>query len=115
MLADNFDGRRFTVPSHDGTNLDCMFFPVTDEKVKTCEEMTEPLEYLSAPTIIYFNPNAMHYQGLVHNPNAFWLKYFFGKGINVFVWNYRNYGRSEGSPDPYCTLHDGEAVLKFLV
>ena len=31
------------------------------------------------------------------------------------AWNYRNYGRSEGSPTPYSSLHDGEAMLKFLV
>ena len=33
--------------------------------------------------------------------------------INVLVWNYRSYGRSEGSPDPYNTLHDAETILKF--
>lgn len=30
-------------------------------------------------------------------------------------WNYRNYGRSQGSPDPYTCYHDGEAILKFLI
>ena len=31
------------------------------------------------------------------------------------AWNYRNYGRSEGNPNPYSSYHDSEAILKFLV
>jgi pimeloyl-ACP methyl ester carboxylesterase len=33
----------------------------------------------------------------------------------VLVWNYRNYGRSQGTPDPYTCYHDAEAVLKFAI
>jgi pimeloyl-ACP methyl ester carboxylesterase len=51
----------------------------------------------------------------VHPPNAFWLKFFVSNKINVMAWNYRNYGRSEGNPNPYSSYHDSEAVLKFLV
>lgn len=40
MLVKNFDGRRFTVKSKDGTPIDCMFFPFNDEKVVTVPEMT---------------------------------------------------------------------------
>lgn len=39
MLEKNFDGRRFTVKSKDGTPIDCMFFPFNDEKVVTKTEM----------------------------------------------------------------------------
>lgn len=39
MLEKNFDGRRFTVKSHDATPIDCMFFPFNDEKVLTKQEM----------------------------------------------------------------------------
>lgn len=134
MLAKNFDGRRFTVNSQDGTKLDCMFFPFNDEKVLTVEEVKANSRqgssgqdreagiapaggpaYLQYPTIIFFNPNAQNYQSQVHSPNAFWLKLFVSNNINVLAWNYRSYGRSEGLPDPYCSYHDSESMLKFLV
>ena len=51
----------------------------------------------------------------MHSPNAFWLKLFVSNNINVLAWNYRSYGRSEGTPDPYTSYHDSESILKFLV
>jgi pimeloyl-ACP methyl ester carboxylesterase len=30
------------------------------------------------------------------------------------AWNYRNYGRSEGTANPYASYHDSEAILKFV-
>jgi homoserine acetyltransferase len=38
-----------------------------------------------------------------------------GNQINVMAWNYRNYGKSEGTANPYVSYHDSEAVLKFLL
>ena len=61
MLQNNFDGRTFMVKSHDGTKLDCMFFPFNDEKVVTKKEMEDKdvaPKYLDQPTVIFFNPNA---------------------------------------------------------
>ena len=94
-----------------------MFFPYSDEKVKTVEEIKDGEEpvYLEYPTIIFFMQNAQCYQQQVHSPNTFWLKFFITNKINVMAWNYRNYGRSEGMPDPYTNQHDGEAVLKFVI
>ena len=31
------------------------------------------------------------------------------------AWNYRDYGRSGGMPDPFTTMHDSESILKFLI
>ena len=31
------------------------------------------------------------------------------------AWNYRNYGRSGGEPDPYTSYHDAESILHFLI
>ena len=125
MLEKNFDGRQFNVKSQDGVKLDCMFFPFNDEKVKTVQEMKElgapgqnnnqAPQHLQHPTIIFFNPNAQCYQQQVHNPNAFWLKFFVKHSMNVMAWNYRDYGRSGGTPDPYASYHDGESILKFLI
>jgi len=57
-----------------------MFFPATEEKVCTIEEIEganlEKPNYMSHPTIIMCNPNALYYQHMVNNPNAFWLLFF---------------------------------------
>ena len=125
MLEKNFDGRRFDVKAQDGVKLDCMFFPFNDEKVRTAQEMNEAgahangnnrtPEYLQYPTIIFFNPNAQCYQQQVHSPNAFWLRSFVQMQMNVMAWNYRDYGRSGGTPDPYASYHDSESILKFVI
>jgi hypothetical protein len=44
MLEKNFDGRKFQVKVRDGTLLDCMFFPFSEEKVLTQKERKEDLE-----------------------------------------------------------------------
>lgn len=43
------------------------------------------------------------------------MKVFIRQNLNVLLWNYRNYGRSQGQPNPYNSKHDAEAILKFLV
>ena len=43
-----------------------------------------------------------------------WLSYI-NIGINVGIWNYRGYGRSQGSPSPKRIRKDGEYVLKHFV
>ena len=60
MLHKNFDGRRLTVKAFDQVDVDCMFFPFSEEQVLTKAEMKEDSvpEYLGYPTIIFFNPNA---------------------------------------------------------
>jgi len=34
--------------------------------------------------------------------------------VNVLLWNYRGYGRSEGIPDPTALKKDGEAIVEYL-
>jgi len=33
----------------------------------------------------------------------------------VVVWNYRGYGCSKGTPDPYNIKRDGEAVVEYCI
>ena len=56
----------------------------------------------------------MSYQHMINYPHAYYLKYFLHKSINVFVWNYRGYGRTKGSCDPDSLRYDAEQVLNFL-
>jgi len=83
-----------------GNKLDCMFFPCTaDEKVdifdaKTAVDDESQKQYLSKPTVLMCNPNALVYQQMIIAPNAYWLNFFLKRDINVICWNYRGYGES---------------------
>lgn len=65
------------------------------------------------------NPNALYYQQMVTQPNAYWLHFFLKRDINVICWNYRGYGESEKSffewLSPFKSKRDAEYVLAFLV
>jgi alpha-beta hydrolase superfamily lysophospholipase len=48
--------------------------------------------------MIFCNPNAGYAEFFQYQSD--WLDYYYNNGINVFVWNYRGYGSSEGTPTP---------------
>ena len=81
-------------------------------------EVVEP-QYLSKPTMIMCNPNALYYQQMVTSPNAYWLNFFLKRDINVLCWNYRGYGESSISNletiSPYKCKRDAEYVMAYLV
>lgn len=120
MLEKNFDGRHLWVKSHlDGNPIDAMFFPTTTEKVVLKNELKDKEkglpQYVNCPTVLICNPNALFYHHMVNSPNAFWLNFFLKKGINVMAWNYRGYGKTPGTPDPYNIKTDGEDLLNFIL
>lgn len=90
-----------------GKNVTISFDPNDSEWV-SCTCITN-----NRPTVILWNPNALCYEQMVNYPHNFWLKYFMNHGNNVIAWNYRGYGWSKGSPDPYNIKRDGEAVIEF--
>lgn len=51
---------------------------------------------------------------MVHASHNYYLKIFLDRGINVFAWNYRGYGRSTGTPNPDILKTDIEHVLKYV-
>ena len=56
----------------------------------------------------------MFYQQMVHLSHTYYIKMFLDKGINVFTWNYRAYGRSKGKPTPDNLKRDIVAVYRYL-
>jgi fermentation-respiration switch protein FrsA (DUF1100 family) len=56
----------------------------------------------------------MFYQQMVHLSHTYYLKMFLDKGINVFTWNYRAYGRSKGKPTPDNLKKDVDSVLSYI-
>lgn len=43
-----------------------------------------------------------------------WLEYYISKGIDILLWNYRGYGKSEGKPDLRLLIEDGKIVAKYI-
>lgn len=66
------------------------------------------------------NPNALIYQWMITQANAYWLDFFLRRDCNVLIWNYRGYGETEQemlSPNltPDQQKLDAERVMQFLV
>lgn len=51
-----------------------------------------------APTAMICNPNGCFYELLGYDDS--WLNFYIKNDFNVFLWNYRGYGNSEGSISP---------------
>lgn len=94
-----------------GLRIDTLFYPApsADRDVRGTHTYqphscaSRSLSRTQAPTLVVCNPNAgvyellaLHY-GSVYHP----------LGMHVFVWNYRGYGRSEGSPTIQGLMADG--------
>ena len=79
------------------------------------ETVTDLDDWQDRPTFIVCRSNAMFYQQMVHQSHSFYLRYYLDKGINVFTWNYRGYGRSKGRPTPQNFRNDVKLIYDFLV
>lgn len=66
----------------------------------------------NAPTIMLCNPNAVFYEAYVYE--GMWLDFYLEHGFNVFLWNYRGYGRSYGSISPNSLFSDADELVKHL-
>lgn len=88
----NFNYREITFHPKDGTELIGWFFPAKTAKVKG--------------TIIHFHGNAQnmsaHFLG---------LSWVMDRGYNLFAWDYRGYGISDGKPTPEGVHQDSLAAL----
>lgn len=123
IMEKNFEGKQFLIKDKRQAypKIDCMFFPSTqgDDVVLDPEENALPKKshnrprggshmssfaessaenrqrYLQKSTIIMCNPNALIYQWMITQANAYWLDFFLRRDCNVLIWNYRGYGETE--------------------
>lgn len=58
------------------------------------------------------NPNAGYYEYSYFQTE--WLEFYLSNGINVFMWNYRGYGRTSGKPSLARIMKDGENIVNYL-
>ena len=73
------------------------------------------------PAAGYQNPkNAkgtiVHFHGNAKNMSAHWqfVAWLPQRGFNVFVFDYRGYGASQGSPEPKGVFEDSNAALNYV-
>ena len=80
--------------SLDGTQLHGWFLPASGP---------------ARATIVFFHGNAENISS--HVGAVFWLP---AQGYNVFVWDYRGFGKSEGKPDIRGVNCDAQAALDYV-
>lgn len=84
-----------TFPTSDGLRLSAWFLPATGP---------------AKGTVIHFHGNAANITN--HFLTSHWLVW---EGYNVLVFDYRGYGKSEGSVDRAGTIRDGHAALDYVL
>ena len=80
-------------PAADGTQLHGWFIPGRGDD-----------------TLVWFHGNAANISNRVYNI----MLLYQHVGANVFIFDYRGYGRSEGKPSEKGMYSDGEGVLEYL-
>jgi fermentation-respiration switch protein FrsA (DUF1100 family) len=90
---------RVNFPSKDGTRLVGWFIPATG--------YAGPKN--AKGTVIHFHGNAQ-------NLSSHWqfVEWMPRRGFNVFVFDYRGYGESEGSPEPKGVFEDSGSALDYV-
>jgi len=83
-----------TFPSRDGTSLSGWFIPAVGR---------------AQGTVIHFHGNAQNMTS--HFGFVSWLP---GQGFNLFVFDYRGYGKSAGKPDRQGLFEDSLAALDYI-
>lgn len=70
------------------------------------------LKTKSKKLILFCNPNGLCYEYLVFG--SCFLEIFFEKNYDVVLWNYRGYGKRNGSPDFPNMTADAEEILNYI-
>eukprot|EP00927_Polykrikos_kofoidii_P074482 TRINITY_DN70483_c0_g1_i1.p1 TRINITY_DN70483_c0_g1~~TRINITY_DN70483_c0_g1_i1.p1 ORF type:complete len:898 (-),score=115.56 TRINITY_DN70483_c0_g1_i1:2-2695(-) len=70
------------------------------------------IDFSNEVVLLVIGPNAAYFEN--HAVNSDLLSMYLDLGFNVFLFNYRGYGRSTGSPTTWKLAKDGEAVVKLL-
>ena len=102
-----YGGENITIKSVDDKIIDCMYLKAESE------DSEQPGESELGPTVVICNPNGDYYEYAIDTQDH-WIEFYRKNGINILLWNYRGYNRSQGSPNPINTLSDGESVVNYL-
>ena len=85
----------FAGSGSDGTTFEAIFIP--------------PTVASTGKGVLFCNPNGGMYEYASH-----WAGYYQSRGLAVLLFNYRGYGRSEGTPEPSVLKRDGIVAFYAL-
>ncbi|PXX93590.1 alpha/beta hydrolase [Marinobacter vulgaris] len=102
------DDVTYITPDRLNLNYENVFLDTPDGE--TLHGWWLPAEAEAKGTVYFLHGNAQNISS--HIMNVAWLP---GEHYNVFLIDYRGYGRSTGAPDIEGTLHDSEAGFRWLI
>ncbi|KAL4466866.1 hypothetical protein ABPG74_010463 [Tetrahymena malaccensis] len=116
-LQTTYKTKEIIIKTKDNSKLDCLLIygdKQANENYEVQQKQPEDIIFLQegTPTIIFSNPNAGFYEFSKYSNE--WVDYYNKKGINTLVWNYRGYGKSEGTPSPDAAFSDAEKIVDYL-
>lgn len=103
-LSFRMNGEQVWVESKNGVRIDGML-------IKGPPNAPKP-SHPDKRTVLICNPNAGLYE--LHHFQSDWIMFYTRLGFDVFIYNYRGYARSTGTPSPQGNNADGEAVIAHL-
>ena len=97
-MQSSLKGEQIFVEMKDGAMIDTMWIPNEDAD--------------ESPTVMFCNPNGAFYETFAYD--GAWFDFYSEQGFNIFLWNYRGYGRSTGSISPESILSDADELATRL-
>ena len=64
------------------------------------------------PTILFCNPNGAYYETFCRENS--WSDFYLDRGVNIMYYNFRGYGRSQGTPTPLSLRKDGVVIINYM-
>ncbi|RYY70992.1 alpha/beta fold hydrolase, partial [archaeon] len=102
----------FTVPGPGGV-LDCLYISCRGD-IKT-HKHHKPT-HTDTKLVLFCPPNAGFYEVLSQcDFESSWVGYYLNRGYDVFTFNYRGYGRSQGVPSSQALKQDGLVVFQYVL
>eukprot|EP00826_Nyctotherus_ovalis_P003984 TRINITY_DN10828_c0_g2_i1.p1 TRINITY_DN10828_c0_g2~~TRINITY_DN10828_c0_g2_i1.p1 ORF type:complete len:410 (-),score=75.09 TRINITY_DN10828_c0_g2_i1:1275-2504(-) len=101
-----YNAEQVSIRAKDGKVLDGVIIPA--------REIVRDFQSIETRSVaLLCNPNAGFYEFAVDHQSR-WMKFYANRNFDICCWNYRGYGRSQGSPNPFNIVSDALDVLNFL-
>ena len=100
-LESSYKGQQSFLKTEDGGVLDTMWV------------LNQNQQNQDTPTVLINNPNGVFYENLGLFDDSF-FNFYLKNGFNIFLWNYRGYGRSTGRISPDIFLKDADFLVQHL-
>jgi fermentation-respiration switch protein FrsA (DUF1100 family) len=103
------DNGLYVDPKQLGLTFDEVIFPVEGSKLHGWY-FTQTAFAKPRGMVLFFHGNGQN-----RSSHFLALKWLLEKGYDYFIFDYRGYGDSEGSPSPENTVHDGIAAMQYML